>query len=173
MDKNWDEVERMAQAASAADALIAGEYPSADTIQRWKKLFGYSDMEATQLVSQQRADVTRERISDDHWAEVSAAKEALGYDREAYEHSLQLQKVFKDNSATITATSSGGETTLFFKLGGLLDSPEKVKELAGLEELPKVVVGMGTTGPVKFCLVNKKTQKRLQKWLVQQTVLHR
>jgi hypothetical protein len=117
--------------------------------------------------------VTRERITDEHWALVQAEKEAAGYDREAYEHSLRLPDVFKDNSATIPTTGENGETVLLFRLGGLLKSAEKVKEVAGLEKLPKVVEGESEVGIVKFCVVEKETQRKLEEWLVQQAVLQK
>lgn len=52
----WEELERLAQAAGAADAQLASEYPSSETIDRWRKLFGYSNMEAVNLIGQQRGD---------------------------------------------------------------------------------------------------------------------
>jgi hypothetical protein len=115
--------------------------------------------------------VTRERISDAHWSLISAEKEAMGYDREAYEHSLQLTKVFKSQSASIPLPGSEGEMMLLFRLGGLLDSAEKVKEVAGLEKLPVVREGVSEMGVVKFCVVDREVQKRLEEWLTQQAVL--
>jgi hypothetical protein len=56
MDAGWEELERMAMAVSAADAQIADEYPSPDTIEQWKRLFGYSHMEAVRLIGDQRGD---------------------------------------------------------------------------------------------------------------------
>lgn len=115
--------------------------------------------------------VTRERITDDHWNLIKDEKEALGYDREAYEHSLQLPKVFKGQSATIPTTGGDGELMLLFRLGGLLDSPEKVKEIAGLEDLPVVREGWSEMGVVKFCVVDKDAQRKLEEWLAQKAVL--
>jgi hypothetical protein len=115
--------------------------------------------------------VTRERITDDHWALIRDEKEALGYDREAYEHSLQLPQVFKSQSATIPTTSADGEMMMLFRLGGLLDSPEKVKEITELDELPVVKEGMGEMGLVQFCVVNLEVQKKLEEWLAQRAVL--
>ncbi|KAF2033231.1 hypothetical protein EK21DRAFT_86353 [Setomelanomma holmii] len=171
MDAGWEELERLATAASANDAQIANQYPSPDTIERWKKLFGYSHMEAVRLIGDQRGDVTRERITDDHWSLIKDKKEALGYDREAYEHSLQLPKVFKAQSATIPTTGADGEMMLLFRLGCLLDTPEKVKEIAGLDKLPVVREGMSELGVVKFCAVDKDAQKKLEEWLAQKAVL--
>ncbi|OAK95010.1 hypothetical protein IQ06DRAFT_284998 [Phaeosphaeriaceae sp. SRC1lsM3a] len=171
MDAGWEELERMAIAASANDAQIANQYPTPETIGRWTRLFGYSHMEAVRLIGDQRADVTRERITDDHWNLIKDEKEALGYDREAYEHSLQLPKVFKGQSATIPTTGGDGELMLLFRLGGLLDSPEKVKEIAGLEDLPVVREGWSEMGVVKFCVVDKDAQRKLEEWLAQKAVL--
>jgi len=42
-----------------------------------------------------RRQQRRERITDDHWELVRTEKEALGYDREAYEHNLSLLPVLK------------------------------------------------------------------------------
>jgi hypothetical protein len=81
--------------------------------------------------------------------------------------------VFKDNSATIPTTGGNGETVLLFRLGGVLDTAEKVQDVAGLEILPKVVEGEGGMGIVKFCLVEKETQRMLEEWLVQQAVLQK
>jgi hypothetical protein len=56
MDAGWEELERMAMAASADDAQIAGQYPTKDTIERWQRLFGYSHMETVRLIADQRSD---------------------------------------------------------------------------------------------------------------------
>ncbi|CAO2656393.1 Nn.00g051960.m01.CDS01 [Neocucurbitaria sp. VM-36] len=173
MDADWEEVERMAIAASAEDAQLASQYPTPETIERWKRLFGYSHMEAVHLISGQRGDVTRERITDDHWALIKDEKEALGYDRAAYEHSLQLPKLFKGQSASIPMAGADGEMMYLFRLGGLLKTPGKVKEVADLEELPVIREGMNEKEIVTFCVVNKDTQKKLEEWLTQQSVLQK
>ena len=98
-------------------------------------------------------------------------KEALGYDREAYEHSLQLPKIFKGQSATVPTTGDDGELMFLFRLGGLLDSPEKVKDIAGLKELPLVRKAWSERGMVDFCVVDKEVQQNLEEWLAQKAVL--
>ncbi|KAI4955485.1 hypothetical protein J4E91_001346 [Alternaria rosae] len=157
MDAGWDELERMAHAASASDAQIASQYPAQESIERWMRLFGYSRIDA--------------RITDDHWELVRTEKEALGYDREAYEHNLSLLKVFKSQSAFIPTSGADGEMMLLFRLGGLLSSAKKVQEVAGLDRVPVEQEGMSEMGPVKFCLVDKDAQKKLEQWLTQQSVL--
>ena len=52
----WEELERLAQAANAADAQLASEHPSQETTARWQKLFGYSHQEAVNLIGAQRSD---------------------------------------------------------------------------------------------------------------------
>jgi hypothetical protein len=51
---------------------------------------------------------------------------------------------------------------LLFRLGGLLDSAEKLKEVAGLENLPAEQDEQNEMGNVKFCLVDKDVQKKLE-----------
>jgi len=62
---------------------------------------------------------------------------------------------------------------LLFRLGGLLNTAEKVKEVASLDRVPVEQEGMSEMGPVKFCLVDKDAQKKLEEWLTQQSVLQR
>jgi hypothetical protein len=88
-----------------------------------------------------------------------------------YEHSLQLPKVFKGQSATIPTAGADREMMLLFRLGGLLNTPEKVKEIAGLEELPIVREGESEMGIMKFCVVSKEVQGTLEEWLKQRAVL--
>jgi hypothetical protein len=173
IDDGWAEVERMAQATTAADAQIANEYPQLDTIARWKRLFGYNHVEAVHLISEQRNDLARERITDELWAVIQDEKEAAGYDREAYEHSLQIPRIYKDRSAVIQTTGPDGGMVWLFRLGGLLDTPEKVQEIAGLDKVPRVVTGIGETSLAKFCYVDKEAQKKLEEWLTQQSVLQK
>ncbi|KAJ4348123.1 uncharacterized protein N0V89_009495 [Didymosphaeria variabile] len=172
VDGLWDEAERMAQAAGAADAQIADEYPSPETIERWKRLFGYSSVEAANLITAQRQDaVTRERITDEHWALIEGAEEAAGYDREAYEHRQQLPELFKSNGTTIPVKGQEESLMFGFRMGGLLNSAEKVKEVGKMEGLPNVEDGWSETGPVKFCMVDLKTKRNLEEWLAQWAVL--
>ncbi|KAF2470312.1 uncharacterized protein BDR25DRAFT_225704 [Lindgomyces ingoldianus] len=172
-DAGWDEVERMAQAMSAEDAQEADKYPSSKTISRWMNLFNYSHFEAVQLISQQRGDLTRDRISDEHWDLIKEEREAIGYDREAYEHSLHLGEVLKSQSATIHTAGENGETMTMFRLGGLLDTAKKVQEVAGLETTPSVVQGISHRGPAEFCCVDKDAFKNIEAYLAQQLITRR
>jgi hypothetical protein len=108
--------------------------------------------------------VTHECITDDHWGLVKDEKEALGYDCEAYEHSLQLPGVSKGQSANTPTTGADGGMMLLFRLGGLLDSAEKVKDVADIKELPAVKNGVNEMCIVKFCVVDEGTKKKLEEW---------
>lgn len=54
-----------------------------------------------------------------------------------------------------------------------MNTAEKVKEVASLDRVPVEQEGMSEMGPVKFCLVDKDAQKKLEEWLTQQSVLQR
>ena len=60
---------------------------------------------------------------------------------------------------------------VLFRLGGLLNSADKVKEIARLEELPSVVEGQSEMGMAKFCLVDEKAKKAVDTWLAQAQVV--
>jgi hypothetical protein len=81
--------------------------------------------------------------------------------------------VFKGQSASIAVTGTDGGMMLLFRLGGVLDSAEKVREIAGLKELPVVTEGSSEMGIIRFCVVNKEAQKKLEQWLVQKAVLQK
>jgi len=59
-------------------------------ITRWQLLFCYTRAEAISRIERHRNNFSRERISHEHWEMVRCAKEADGYDREAYEHEIEL-----------------------------------------------------------------------------------
>lgn len=162
-----EELERMAQnATSMTDAE-----PDEEDVERWVNLFKYDYLEAYHLLKAQRSDVIREPISDEHWALVKADREAAGFDREAYEHSLTLKDVLKSQS-TVIHDKDGKRWTLF-RLGGLLESKEKVKEIAGLDELPKVTQGMGEFGMADFVWVDDEARDKIETWLGLQQVVEK
>ncbi|KAI9872561.1 MAG: hypothetical protein M1830_001479 [Pleopsidium flavum] len=72
------ELENMA--INAVDEEIGHEHKFCDkTIQRWQQLFGCSSRpEAVELLERHRNDLTRTRVSDEHWDIVRTEKEAEG-----------------------------------------------------------------------------------------------
>lgn len=63
---------------------------SDSVITRWQQLFRYTRADAISRIENHRSDISRRRVSDEHWDMVHCAKEADGYDREAYEHEVEL-----------------------------------------------------------------------------------
>ena len=59
-------------------------------ITRWQQLFCYTRTEAISHIEQHRSNFSRERVTNEHWEMVRCTKEAGGYDREAYEHEIEL-----------------------------------------------------------------------------------
>ena len=103
----FEELEKMALNASGSGlttaSTVSEEAPSPAQVSRWQKLFGYSYSDAIDYLQEYRTDLTRPRVSDDHWDLVRVDKEAAGYDREAYEYECQITgKVGKWNLAALT-----------------------------------------------------------------------
>jgi hypothetical protein len=117
MDSSWEELNRLADAACSPDALTAEHYPTETQITRWCTLFHYTRHEALNLIRAQRSDLTRTRITDEHWKLVREEREAAGHDRETYEHEQQLGDVLRSQSAVIPGV--GGENVVLFRLGGV------------------------------------------------------
>ncbi|KAF2629913.1 hypothetical protein BU25DRAFT_419576 [Macroventuria anomochaeta] len=163
-EEGWAELERLAQAAGAADAQLASEYPTKETIERCAGM-----VLLLQPILNLILVVTRERLTDDHWDLVKVKKEAAGQDREFYEHSLQAKDVFKSQSASVPAPN--GSLMLLFRLGGLLSTAGKVQKVAELAEPPLVQEGWSERGPVKFCMVDEAAKEKFEEWLTQQSVL--
>ena len=121
------------------------------------------------LISTHRNDVTRSRISDEHWELVREEREAAGYDREAYEHSLSLKDVLHSQSTVVH--DEDGKKWFVFRLGGVLDSAEKVMEISGLKELPKVTSGENERGNVQLCWVDDEGKKKIEEYMQQKMIL--
>jgi hypothetical protein len=52
--------------------------------------FSIIPAEAMDLIDAQRRDYSRRRVSNEHWQIVQHEIEAQGYDRDAYEHQLEI-----------------------------------------------------------------------------------
>ena len=75
------------------DSDTGPEIDSSDSvITRWQQLFCYTRAEATSYIERHRSSFSRERVSNEHWEVVRCTKEADGYDREAYEHEIELAR---------------------------------------------------------------------------------
>ena len=139
--------------------------PMGTTIERWQKLFHLSDDEAIDRIQEHRNNLTRTRITDAHWDIGRSEKEAEGYDREAYEYELELQKK-KATVPDLLPSAEGSTVTYLVELEGPLDEPEKVQKAAGMHELPIVVRGMSVEKecPVRLCCIDGTAKSALLRW---------
>lgn len=171
MDDALAELNRMAENAQAL-ATEEQQEPCEEDIIRWVTIFHYSRPEAKHLLTQHRADITREHIPDSHWDIIRSTLEPQGHNRESYEHSLTLKDVLQSNS-TIVYDIEGNKWWVF-RLGGMLGTREKVMEVAGLTVLPKTTRGVSEdTGgrEVEFVWVDEKAKGRIDVWIDEQMVL--
>jgi len=160
-----EELERMARNAATATE----DDPSDEEIERWMTLFKYDDYQARMLIQNQRRDIARERISDEHWALRREDCEAAGHSRESYEHSLGLNDLLSSQSSVVY--DADGVRWTVVKLGGLIESAEKVKEIAGLENTPDVTTGTGEFGIADFCWIDGESAGKVRSWLALQQVI--
>ena len=156
----FDELERMALNASEHADLLSDEEPSAEKVARWQRLFYYSPTEAVNQIKQQRGDVNRARVSEEHWRCIQLRKEAEGYDREAYEHQLRLDLGKSPHPPSCTAASGQENDTAnyLFKLAPPLDSPSAIQIALDLPTLPTLRRGEGSYGIELFCEVESSTK---------------
>lgn len=164
------ELERMALNVEGCDQQQIAE-PTADEIARWQELFGYSYAEALGHIEDQRNDVARERVTDDHWELVKKREEEEGYDREAYEHKLR-HKIEKRKASPsgpcASPTAASQLATVLVKLEGPLDSADQVMVAANLSSPPKIVEGTNVDGSnALFCRINAVAKVAIQSWLLE------
>lgn len=179
-----EELELMALNSSFAtdDTKPNGLEPSAEEVARWQKLFGYSKEQAIQAIDEHRADITRTRISDNHWQMMQSQME--GYDREAYEHYLMMSKAQRKTPAASTSKGSDrkNDALYLFKLGDAqigepLSTPTQVQTAAGLATTPPTHKGVGQAdeqhaneggfGAV-FCQLDAFAKQRVEQYLANQ-----
>ncbi|TAQ87655.1 hypothetical protein B7494_g4038 [Chlorociboria aeruginascens] len=161
----FDELERMARNAAEPESQA-----SPSDIARWQHLFSYSYDQAKQLIEQQMDDYVRARVSDEHWDMVRHDWEARGYDRQAFEHELSIGR----NSTVITGVSSKisasqARTHYLLKLEGSLNTAEKIRIAAGMQQLPRCRQGQGEEEAAAFCEVDGVQKQAITAWLASQT----
>lgn len=145
--------------------------PISATIARWNKLFKIPGDDAIDMIMEHRNNLTRTRISDDHWEAVRTGKESQGYDREAYEYELELQKR-KANMGNIVPVDDEAESrvTYLVELSGQFESLEVVQSAAGLEKAPPTVEGWSVEEKrsVQMCIVGNKEKCAILQWAAEQ-----
>lgn len=174
----FEELEQMALNAAEEPHDETDDTPSAADISRWQSLFSYTYADATNSIKQHRTDYSRIRVSADHWEMVKAGKVAQGYDREAYEHELNIGGVRKPNTAYIgtsaTISPAQARAAYVLKLENALDSALKVQEAAGLEEPPPTIQGTAEDDEdASFCRINGSAKHAIMQWLLAQHISFR
>jgi hypothetical protein len=158
------ELETMA--ANVVDDPTSDPDSEPDVSTRWQPLFSYTLTEARERVKTHRSNLSRERVSDAHWDIMRSAREAEGYDREAYEYSLSLGKGagVSPQATNMPPTTEGAspiQSTFLLKLAGPLDTAAKAQEAAGLPSCPAVLTGNSDSGDATFCRVNAATRRAI------------
>ena len=145
--------------------------PISITIARWNTLFNIPGDDAVDMIMEHRNNLTRTRISDEHWEAVRTSKEPQGYDREAYEYELDLQKR-KANMGKIVPVDEEAESQLTYlvELNGPLESLEVLQRAAGLEKAPPAVDGRSVEEgrSVQMCILGNKEKKAILRWAAEQ-----
>lgn len=139
--------------------------PIIATASRWRNLFNLPQDEAIESIISHRNNLTRTRISDEHWEILRSEKEAEGYDREAYEYGLELQKK-KAALPNLLPSAEDASVIYLVELTGLLDSAEKVQEVAGMKYPAIVVNGSSVEDErsVSLCCVDAKAKAAILQW---------
>lgn len=176
-DPAFAELLRLASNAEAANnATTSDSAPSlGDAIDRWHDLFNYDHDTAARLIIAQRQNIMAEqRISNEHWDLIRHRWEPLGYDKEAYEHAQRLEEVLEASAASVSGsgaemggsrTEDGGEIFVF-RLGGLLDSVERVREITGMADRPvTMMTESGGGGMVELCVVGMEDKAKIHDFL--------
>ncbi|CZR66905.1 uncharacterized protein PAC_16806 [Phialocephala subalpina] len=145
----FEELEKMA--LNVAEEPAETDAPSEETIHRWQTLFGYSYSDAVDKIEIHRSDISRKRITDEHWAMVRTKLESQGYDREAYEHELSRGR--QPVIASKNQTKAVGNGRYLVKVEGPV-TPELIQELSGPDKVVDVMRGIGDDGVAQFCILN-------------------
>lgn len=139
--------------------------PMRETIARWHTIFKLSEDEAINRIQEHRNNLTRTRISDEHWELIRSEKEPQGYDREAYEYELELEKK-KAALPDLLSAAEDSTVTYLVELKGPLDEPEKVRRAAGLDAVPAVVSGRSIEQDreVSLCCIDAAAKNAILRW---------
>lgn len=95
--------------------------------------------------------------------------EQQGYDKEAYEHELGLDRRQKRTqpSTAISISKSDARAEYLMKLSGPLSSAAAVQEAAHLPSTPKVLLGSGQDGDESFVKIDGVAKQAILLWLSQ------
>ena len=175
-----EELERMAFNAESCDLFDVDTESNSDEIHRWEELFQYTQAEAIEKIQQQRYDLSRVVISDDHWHLIKEQVEAEGFDRKSYEHRLQISRLpptqchLPDAAQRNEAKSQAVEPASFvFKLEGPLSTPQDVQRILGTTAALDIRHGVGEDGEVSFCRIDSSAKLAIEAELAQKRIFSR
>lgn len=162
-------LETLAGNANTTEASATSVEPMHATISRWQTLFALPQDAALDAIHSHRRNLTRPRVSDEHWSIIRAEQEARGFDREAYEYALELQKRRALLPESLPANEGSGVAFLV-ELAGPLDTAEKVRGAAGMAEEPVVVKGRSVeeNREVELCCVGEEAKGALLRWAAEE-----
>lgn len=166
----FEELEQMALNAAEDAHDEMNDTPSAADISRWQALFHYTYADAVDFIKQHRSNYSRIRVSADHWEMVEAERVAQGYDREAYEHQLNIGSTQKPSTVCIgtvaTISPAQARAVYVLKLENVLDTTQRVQEAAALEEPPPTIQGTAEDdGDASFCRIDGTAKHAILHWL--------
>jgi hypothetical protein len=172
-DFQWQaELEAMASNALIPDDRSNDKRPESigTSMARWQKLFGLTPDEAVERIMQHRQNLTRTRVSTEHWEVVRNDKEAQGHDCESYEYEIELQKKQALLADVVPGIAGSGPEddpiTYLVELAGPLTSAEMIQSVAGLTEPPTLKTGRSVEEErvVQLCCIDGKTRTTLLRW---------
>ncbi|KAI4167898.1 MAG: hypothetical protein LQ343_006821 [Gyalolechia ehrenbergii] len=140
--------------------------PTAEDLVRWNCLFGYPASEALDIIVRHRANFNTHRLSDEQWSIIKTTKGAEGYDRESYEHQLQLWST--NPSRPSRPHTSNSTSSYVFKLGGPFPDIGSLQHVVGVSSA-EARVGYGEDGHANFARVDGITKRVIEEWLESQS----
>ncbi|KAI4148223.1 MAG: hypothetical protein L6R39_002850 [Caloplaca ligustica] len=149
----------------AAEATWPDQEPTQEELSRWGKLFGYSASEALDIIARNRADINRPKLTDKVWNLVKAEKEDEGYDRETYEHQVQLWSRTPHHQRD--STEREDKSSYIFKLGGLFRDTGSLQRTLGISG--QVQRGYGEEGDADFASVDGAAKRAIESWFAAQS----
>jgi hypothetical protein len=165
----------LAELESMAGNVVDDLQLSDATIRIWQRLFHLTSDEAAERIKNHRSNVSRLRVSDEHWEMVRPEREAAGYDREAYEYEIEIQRQPESFGISgISLIGAPSRRVFLLKLEGPLNTPAKVQEAAGLSTLPTATKGIDAddeTREARFCHIDDAARQAIMDWLPKENIL--
>ncbi|MCJ1311249.1 hypothetical protein MMC25_004920 [Agyrium rufum] len=158
------ELARLEHAAATSNCHDDDHEPSPDKISQWQTLFAYSHDQAATKIKQRGADLSRLVIPLSAWEEIREAKEAQGYDKDAYEHFLETRpKMASSATSTLgfctalmaSLTEGTASATYLMKLEDCLSVPLHVQTLCQ-SHVPLVIESDDDDPTARFCRVSAR-----------------